>query len=317
MEKYCPYNRMRDIVDDNALLLPALSRFGIALGFGDRTVSEVCGASEVDTYTFLAVANFISGRRDIDPSRIAVPALVRYLKSAHSYFLKYTLPNIRARLIEAISSGNTSSDISLVILKFYDEYVDEVRRHMEFEDTQVFEYVDSLLKGFRSASFSISKFRENHKPIAEKLKEIKEILICHFTADSARVDLLNTLLFDIVICERDLITHCQVEDCLFVPAIELLERKATSPNDSDDDGNPRKVDLDDNGDILLTPRERDIIACIARGLQNKEIADKLFLSIHTVATHRRNICAKLNIHSASGMTIYAILHGLISIDEGL
>lgn len=320
MNRYHSLNRMRDLLSDNPLLLPALSRFGIALGFGDRSVGDVCAASGVDTKTFLAVANFIKGHRDEDPLKISVPTLVKYLKSAHTFFLDYVLPNIRRRLVEAITSGISTADVSLVILKFYDEYVEEVRRHMEFENSTVFTYVDSLTQGKRPGGFNISRFRDNHKPIAEKLNEIKEILICHFTADSARVDLLNSLLFDIVICERDLITHCEVEDFLFIPAIEALEREAKYADNNDveekDSSKVKEEGLDDNGDILLTPRERDIVACIARGLQNKEIADKLFLSVHTVATHRRNICAKLNIHSASGMTIYAILHGLISIEEG-
>lgn len=316
MERYLSSHRMREIIADNSLLLPALSRFGISLGFGDSTVGDVCASRGVDCPTFLAVANFISGK-PFDNHAISPVTLMEYLKNAHSYFLDYVLPDIRRRLLEAISSG-TKSDVSLVILKFYDEYVGEVRRHMEYENANVFTYVDRLLSGTNDDSFSISRFKDNHHPIAAKLKEIKDILICHFTADSARVDMLNSLLFDIVVCERDLITHCLVEDKLFIPAIEALENRietTNAENDASDEPAGKNV-LDANGDILLTPRERDIIAEIARGMSNKEIADKLFLSIHTVATHRRNICSKLNIHSASGMTIFAILHGLISIDEG-
>ncbi len=316
MECYLPGHRMRDILADNTLLLPVLSRFGISLGFGDSTVGDVCTAKRVDCATFLAVANFISGK-PFDDHALSPETLINYLKNAHTYYLDYVLPNIRRRLLEAISSG-TQTDVSLVILKFYDEYVGEVRRHMEYEDTNVFTYVKNLLKGNTGGDFTISNFKDNHHPIAAKLKEIKEILICHFTADSARVDMLNSLLFDIVVCERDLIAHCRVEDKLFIPAIEALENSVESvTTDIENESSPHGGnELDANGDILLTPRERDIIAAIARGLSNKEIADKLYLSVHTVATHRRNICAKLNIHSASGMTIFAILHGLISIDEG-
>lgn len=314
--KYYEHNRMRDLLADNALLLPALSRFGITLGFGDRTVAEVCAAAGVDTPTFLTISNFINGIRETPHPKISLPTLMSYLKSAHSYFLGYILPNIRRHMIEAISSAHATSDISFLILKFYDEYVEEVRRHMEFENNIVFSYVDELIKGSRPKDFSIATFRDNHKPIAEKLNEIKEILICHFTSDSARVDLLNSLLFDIVVCERDLITHCSVEDEIFIPAIEELERQVIAYAEEESAEPSKNGELDANGDILLTRRERDIIACIARGMQNKEIADKLFLSVHTVATHRRNICAKLNIHSATGMTIYAIIHGLISIEEG-
>lgn len=50
-------------------------------------------------------------------------------------------------------------------------------------------------------------------------------------------------------------------------------------------------------------------------MSNKEIADKLFLSVHTVATHRRNISNKLQIHTAVGLTIYAISNKLVNIEE--
>jgi DNA-binding NarL/FixJ family response regulator len=66
---------------------------------------------------------------------------------------------------------------------------------------------------------------------------------------------------------------------------------------------------------ILSEREKDILRLVAQGFTNKEIADKLFLSIHTVATHRKNISNKLGIKSISGLTIYAILNGIISIDN--
>ncbi len=65
----------------------------------------------------------------------------------------------------------------------------------------------------------------------------------------------------------------------------------------------------------LSEREKDIVRLVAKGLTNKEIADKLFLSIHTVTTHRKNISAKLGIRTISGLTTYAILNGLVNIDE--
>ena len=65
----------------------------------------------------------------------------------------------------------------------------------------------------------------------------------------------------------------------------------------------------------LTPREREIIICVVKGMTNKEIAGRLYLSTHTVITHRRNITKKLQIHSSSGLTIYAIMNKLVELDE--
>ena len=66
---------------------------------------------------------------------------------------------------------------------------------------------------------------------------------------------------------------------------------------------------------ILSEREITVLQYVARGLTNKQIADKLYLSLHTVTTHRKNIGNKLGIKSASGLTVYAIVNNLISIEE--
>ncbi|MDA3780249.1 MAG: helix-turn-helix transcriptional regulator [Bacteroidales bacterium] len=65
----------------------------------------------------------------------------------------------------------------------------------------------------------------------------------------------------------------------------------------------------------LSDRETDVLKLIAEGLKNKDIAAKLFISTHTVVTHRKNITAKLNIKSVSGLTVYAVLKKIINIDK--
>jgi DNA-binding NarL/FixJ family response regulator len=66
---------------------------------------------------------------------------------------------------------------------------------------------------------------------------------------------------------------------------------------------------------VLTLREKEIIIFIVKGFTNKQIAEKLFLSTHTIISHRRNIAVKLQIHSAAGLTIYAIVNKLVELDE--
>lgn len=65
----------------------------------------------------------------------------------------------------------------------------------------------------------------------------------------------------------------------------------------------------------LSQREREIVICVVKGMTNKEIAEKLFLSIHTVITHRRNISKKLQIHSVAGLTVYAIVNKLVALSD--
>ncbi len=65
----------------------------------------------------------------------------------------------------------------------------------------------------------------------------------------------------------------------------------------------------------LTQREKEIIICVVKGMSNKEIAAKINVSVNTVMTHRRNIASKLEIHSAAGLTVYALMSNLITLDE--
>lgn len=80
---------------------------------------------------------------------------------------------------------------------------------------------------------------------------------------------------------------------------ESLNKKAHQETDQED----------------LSDREKEILISVVKGMSNKEIADYHNISIHTVITHRRNMARKLNIHSISGLTIYAIINKLVDISD--
>jgi DNA-binding NarL/FixJ family response regulator len=67
--------------------------------------------------------------------------------------------------------------------------------------------------------------------------------------------------------------------------------------------------------IELSDREKDILIALAQGLANKEIADKLHISTHTVISHRKNIVRKTGIKTVSGLTLYALFNNLLSQDD--
>jgi DNA-binding NarL/FixJ family response regulator len=66
---------------------------------------------------------------------------------------------------------------------------------------------------------------------------------------------------------------------------------------------------------LLSSREKEVLICVVKGMTNKTIANTLFLSTHTVISHRRNISKKLEIHSTAGLTVYAIMNKLVELQE--
>jgi len=90
--------------------------------------------------------------------------------------------------------------------------------------------------------------------------------------------------------------------------VEQLKEKLDRLFDTSTEGNNDEANT-------LSLREKEILTCVVKGQTNKEIAQTLFLSTHTVITHRRNIARKLEIHSTAGLTIYAIVNKLIELDE--
>lgn len=303
---YKPENTMRDLIRDNNLLLMTINRFGIPFGFGDDSVRKVCGNVNVDLDTFLAVCNLLSGREH-DNYIVSLTSLMQYLKNAHSAFMNVSLPKLRHKLIEAINYSDTN-DVSFLLIRFFDDYVAEVHEHLNHENDVVFEYVEKLLQGNKDASFSIEQFSIDHDHMGEKLNELKDIFIYHYTSESNA--LLSSALFDIINLEKDLMSHFKIESHLFVPAVEKLEKKLESKKNE-----PIKQNETKRGIELLGEREKEIICCVAKGMSNKEIAEKLYLSVHTVATHRKNISSKLEIHSTAGLAIFAILHHLVDIKD--
>lgn len=309
---YKESQKMADLIADQPGVLLVMSRFGMPLGVGDQTVSEYCSTHSVDSTTFLAVANFARMPRDAAEyyvPRLKVESLIEYLKRAHEYFLDFQLPMIRRKLLEAVDCSR-DNEVAYMILKFYDEYTGEVRRHMQHENRRIFTYVESLMQHRRpDASFEISQFARSHVGIDRKLQELKNIIIKYYTPRAGEgCDMLNNVLFDIYACEADLRSHCQVEDMLFVPAVRRLEE-----NIMQEDGTPEATATAPTA--ALSDREKEVLACIVRGLSNKEISARLFISVNTVLTHRKNISRKLDIHSVSGLTIYAIVNHIVNLED--
>ena len=306
---YTSDDRIRDILEDNSQLLLVLNRFNIPFGFGNSTIEDVCTDNKIDVSTFLAVINIVTGKSEAEYS-VHLPDLMGYLRHSHSYILDFSLPAIRDILIKGVHQPQLDN-VALLIIKFFDEYMEEVRNHMDYEDNIVFPYIEQLQNGIISSGFKIDDFADHHDSVVSKLNELKDIFLQHYTLPNTR--LLSNALLQISECGDDLVSHCELEDRLLVPAVKKLESAAS------DNVRNRKTVRPHNFSPArfeaLSEREKEIVRLVSHGLSNKEIADRLCLSFHTITTYRKNITAKLNIHSSAALTIFAILHNIVDPKE--
>ena len=276
-------------------VLQLINRFGLPLGVGEKSIEAICNENDVDCATLLAVINYALTGQVENNIKIHVPTLRKYLENAHTYFMGFQLPRIRQTLLEAINLADSNTKIPLLIIQFFDEYVSEIRTHIQHENECCFE-----------------QHPTDDKHIAQKAHELKKLIVKYYPNNlnsnslqaNEQTRLLYAALHELYNFEKELALHCDIEDNIMLPAI------VSRTNDDTDIGSlPNELSEE------LSSREIEVLTHIVKGLSNKEIADVLCLSTHTVISHRKNIIKKLNIHSTAGLTIYAIVHGIIPLSE--
>ena len=179
-------SKMSDLITGSAPALLIITRFGIPLGFGDKSIGLLCKEHGVDTHTLLLLVNssILEGYEPTSEqiASIHLDSLITYLLNSHAYFLDFRLPLIRQRLLSAIS--NCPQELAYVIRRFFDEYVEEVHKHMNYEDRTVFPYARRLASGERDGHYNIGIFSKRHDQIELKITELKNLLIKYYTAPS-------------------------------------------------------------------------------------------------------------------------------------
>lgn len=301
-------DKMIELIRDNYSILQGLGAFGITLGFGDKTVREVCQKQNVDCYTFLVVVNFIINgyKPNEEDDKISVKTLLTYLKESHKYYLDYQLPSIRAKLVDSLNPNNNLTNL---IVNIYDEYAQSIRQHMQYEEKTLFPYVEGLMRGELMNNYNVDIFSKHHSETTNKLLELKNIIIKYLPDDGLTNNRLITTLYNLYNNAEWLNNHSQVEEEIFIPLIRSLEEK--NKNNSISSKLSNIISPTDPKQNVISEREKDIIRCLIQGMSNKDIANHLYISVNTVITHRRNIARKLQIHSLAGLTIYAIANNII------
>ena len=114
-------------------------------------------------------------------------------------YLDYALPFIRRELTAALDEND---NLARLILRLYDEYSHSIRNHMQYEEKNVFPYVDSLLKGETNDTYDVETYSKHHGQTDVKLRELKSIIIKYLPSDSHHNNRLTATLYDIYNCEE-------------------------------------------------------------------------------------------------------------------
>ena len=223
--------KMADIVTSNTNLLLVIERFGIPLGFGNKTVFGVCKEHNLDSRLVMAVMNISINKNYPVQESLSygmLPGLITYLKNAHDYYLDHKLPFINDLIDRFIQ--NTENPNTRLIKSFFNEYAKEVEEHMNLENDTVFPYIETVYTSFvrkeepGQRDYSIRDFVEHHSDIDEKLDDLVHLLIKHFPPTKERY-YRNEILLELSGLQDDLNDHAGLENLILVPLVRELEYK--------------------------------------------------------------------------------------------
>ncbi|NJK84684.1 MAG: hypothetical protein HC906_00550 [Bacteroidales bacterium] len=209
---------MADVIHLNYLLLRVISRFDIRLGFGNKTVEQVCNDQRINIDFFLQVVNSFHDENyfpDKDLQTYPINLLVKYLRKTHAYYVEVKIPEIESYIKKMVQESESKDNMS-IISSFFNEYRKEFIDHIEREEKVVLPYVldvercHSGEKMKSSYKFSIDDFAKEHDNLEDKLYDLKNIII-KFLPPFYNSETCNNMLIELFRLERDLNNHARME----------------------------------------------------------------------------------------------------------
>lgn len=215
-----------DLIDIDYSLLQVISRMGLDLKYAGLPVAEACRKCGIDPDTFILICNVYSFPDHI-PSQEELAGgdirnIIDYLHSSHLYYMGLALRVLENSFDKLVAPFNEKQ--KKVVLKFFNDYRDELDKHFAYEEEVVFPYVESLLRGAAGDSeYSIEQFEEHHENVEEKLEDLKNIVMKYLPGDCSN-ELKIMVLLSIYHLHDDLRRHTYVENNILVPIVSGFER---------------------------------------------------------------------------------------------
>lgn len=216
--------KMADLIETDYKLLLLLERFGMTLGFGDKTVASYCKDCKVQASLMVMICNiysfehYLPGNKDI--AGLDIRQLLLYLQRSHTYYLENRIKAIEENL--SLICQDCGKQAALVLNRFFEEYKNEVIHHFEYEENTVFPYILHRKEGKQADGYSIEIFEQNHTNIEDKLNDLKNIIIKYLPDRSESRERIR-ILFSIFSLEEDLGKHTLIEDKILIPLVQKLE----------------------------------------------------------------------------------------------
>ena len=219
--------KMADVILTNSRLLYVLPYFGVNLGFGEKTVEQVCNEKNISAPLLLLVCNIYTFDDYCPDSRnlkqIPIEGIIMYLQNSHKDYLGIRMPQIIDNILDLatichLKNGN-------ILNSFCEKYKQEVIAHFKYEEEIAFPYIIQLLNGVKSDKYKIKEYERNHSNIDAALNDLKNIIIKYLPQDCT-IEKCRDILLNLFMFEYDLSKHTLLEDKILISLVEHIEKNS-------------------------------------------------------------------------------------------
>lgn len=222
---FSPNMKLADLIGTNHNIILLLPRFNIPLGFGDKSVREVCHACQVPVDFMLLICNLYTFNSYLpsveDMKAVDMRPLVPYLKASHEYYLQERLPHIETHLHHI--ADRTEPRYGDVLKKFYADFRNEIEDHFKYEESCDFPNLQRLQQGLRPQPGVCSHLEQSHNALVDKLNDLTQIVYKYLPGNVLPEETME-LVFDILQLSADIQKHALIEEKILVPYFSWLER---------------------------------------------------------------------------------------------
>ena len=228
--------KMAALIHQNFEVLTVLRRFNIDLGFGEKTIEEVCRNYNINTDFFLEIVNSFIDEDYFSQSKLKkhdVEDILFYLKSTHRFYLNKKFPEIE-HLIHDLEFSENNVKNKQLLENFFNEYKLEFVNHVKREEERIYPYITDLDKALKQKKasktfdanmkkYSISDYQQEHEDVEEKLYDLKNIII-EYLPTPLNSDGYNSILVKLFKLENDLNEHSRIEEKVIIPKVKEMEK---------------------------------------------------------------------------------------------
>ena len=227
MTRFSPRMKLADVIATNHTLILLLPRLNIPLGFGDKSVQEVCQANQVPVDFLLLLCNlytFDDYRPSVEELRaVDMSPLVPYLMASHDYYLRERLPHIVMHLHHI--ADRVSPRYGNILKQFYADFRNEIADHFHREETFDFPNLQRVTEGIKSKGSVGKNIERSHVALVDKLNDLTQIVYKYLPGNVLPEESIEVV-FDILQLSADIQKHALIEEKILIPWFSWMERSA-------------------------------------------------------------------------------------------